>query len=445
MPLTFTYLKPCIFWRMTTAERDAENWPDYATICNTDVHRIQRFVQEEWVDVAEFIGTPSDEDYLVWNDTEKVFEPKSPAEVMAILSGEAAADFAMNSNKITGLTAGSASNEAVEFDQLHAQSHNVASHSDTTATGAETETLTDGSDADSLHDHTNHGVTHNAVHGISKHTEHANWKVFHADGSGDEQEVAVGADGTVFTGTAVDGAPEFGAADDHAHSSQASLTSIQSLTVTLADAGADALFGWDDTASAYENLSKAEALAVLNVTDGADVTGDNAPKAHGPSSHTEGTGWRLAYQDAAGDEQEIALGDDGEVLTSTGAASAPAFEAAAGGATTPYVIWGELVDNAVGVDRFRMISAEWQDQATKTFDKLVVCTLVNTTGAAVFDFNKNGASVGTVTIANGTRRGEAIVTNFTLTASDILSVDKDSGNDEGVVTQAWVIEAENTS
>lgn len=41
----------------------------------------------------------------------------------------------------------------VTSDQHHAQSHTVASHSDTTATGAELETLTDGSDADALHIH----------------------------------------------------------------------------------------------------------------------------------------------------------------------------------------------------------------------------------------------------------------------------------------------------
>lgn len=35
----------------------------------------------------------------------------------------------------------------------HAEAHDVASHSDTTATGTELETLTDGSDADALHDH----------------------------------------------------------------------------------------------------------------------------------------------------------------------------------------------------------------------------------------------------------------------------------------------------
>lgn len=110
----------------------------------------------------------------------------------------------------------------------------------------------------------------------------------------------------------------------------ANLTSIQGRTVTLADAGANAIFGWDDTANAYENLSKAEALAVLNVADGADVTGANAPKAHGPSSHTEGTGWRMVYQDTNGDDTEIGFSDDGKVLTSAGAAAAPTFEAADG-------------------------------------------------------------------------------------------------------------------
>lgn len=41
----------------------------------------------------------------------------------------------------------------------HNESHTVASHSDTTATGAELETLTDGSNADSLHAHTIPTVT----------------------------------------------------------------------------------------------------------------------------------------------------------------------------------------------------------------------------------------------------------------------------------------------
>lgn len=49
--------------------------------------------------------------------------------------------------------------DGVSADDHHAQSHNIASHSDTTATGAETETLTDGSDADSLHTHSGSNLT----------------------------------------------------------------------------------------------------------------------------------------------------------------------------------------------------------------------------------------------------------------------------------------------
>lgn len=52
---------------------------------------------------------------------------------------------------ITGLNHSSISN--VTSDQHHAEAHTVASHSDTGATGAELDTLTDTSDADALHGH----------------------------------------------------------------------------------------------------------------------------------------------------------------------------------------------------------------------------------------------------------------------------------------------------
>lgn len=54
----------------------------------------------------------------------------------------------------------------------------------------------------------------------------------------------------------------------------ANLTSIQGRTVTLADAGANAIFGWDDTASAYENLTQAEARTVLGLGTAAYVATD---------------------------------------------------------------------------------------------------------------------------------------------------------------------------
>jgi hypothetical protein len=58
-------------------------------------------------------------------------------------------------------------------------------------------------------DATHSGSAHNAVHGISKHTEHATWKVLYTDGSGDEQELALGADGQVLKATGASSAPAF--------------------------------------------------------------------------------------------------------------------------------------------------------------------------------------------------------------------------------------------
>lgn len=57
----------------------------------------------------------------------------------------------------------------------------------------------------------------------------------------------------------------------------ANLTSIQGRTVTLADAGADALLGWDDSASAYQNLSATDARVALGLatTDSPMLTAIN--------------------------------------------------------------------------------------------------------------------------------------------------------------------------
>lgn len=116
------------------------------------------------------------------------------------------------------------------------------------------------------------------------------------------------------------------------------------------------------------------------------------------------------------------------------------------GGGTPYIIWGELVDNAVGMDKFRMLGGEWQNKETKTFDKLVVRTRFNLTAQGTWEFAVNAGAVGTVIIANGAKRGQIIVTNFDFDWEDNeLTVEKKTGNDEGGVTQAYIIEAENTS
>lgn len=57
----------------------------------------------------------------------------------------------------------------------------------------------------------------------------------------------------------------------------ANLTSVQGLTVGFADAGADAIYGWDDSANTYENLTQGEVRAVagLATTDSPEFAGVN--------------------------------------------------------------------------------------------------------------------------------------------------------------------------
>jgi hypothetical protein len=87
----------------------------------------------------------------------------------------------------------------VTSDQHHAQSHTVASHSDTTATGAETETLTDGSDASALHNHTTANLNDTTATGanLTTLTDGSDASSLHSHGAItvlDSQYTAVGTD-----------------------------------------------------------------------------------------------------------------------------------------------------------------------------------------------------------------------------------------------------------
>jgi hypothetical protein len=102
--------------------------------------------------------------------------------------------------------------------------------------------------------------------------------------------------------------------------------------------------------------SGAAAHPAFRAVADADIPATHSGSAHHTRSHTltsasdhTGTADRVIYVDHAGAVQELALGPDGTVLTSTGAATAPAFEAAAGGgamATDP--LWDALGDLAYG-------------------------------------------------------------------------------------------------
>ena len=94
----------------------------------------------------------------------------------------------------------------------------------------------------------------------------------YGDSSGNATGLAcTGCVSATDAGTDSTGADELNIADaeseiEGAIDTLANLVSVQALTVTLSDAAANAIFGWDDTAGAYENLTAAEALAVLEAT-----------------------------------------------------------------------------------------------------------------------------------------------------------------------------------
>ena len=130
MGFTWKQLGPVVFAKYTTAERDAvSDPPAYLVLYNTTLQKLELFDNIDWQEFLTYFGTATSEEIAVWNATESYWEPKSPAEYLAMLSGEATAAFDMNSQKITGLAAGAASNEAVEYDQLHAEDHK-ARHTD---------------------------------------------------------------------------------------------------------------------------------------------------------------------------------------------------------------------------------------------------------------------------------------------------------------------------
>lgn len=68
----------------------------------------------------------------------------------------------------------------------------------------------------------------------------------------------------------------------------ANLTSVQGFSITLADAGADAFLAWDDSASAYQNLSAADATAILNAFIGDSGSGGTKGLVPAPASGDSG-------------------------------------------------------------------------------------------------------------------------------------------------------------
>ena len=209
----------------------------------------------------------------------------------------------------------------IDHDTLSAGT--VASH-DTGATGAELDTLTDGSDADALHDHATLITATEAITAVEGEAT--------LDLTGDvtiaaAKSLAVDTIGekTGAAGIKIDGV---WLRDKIVGTGYGSSKPRLFLGYQIGGTG-------DKTASILPAATMTDNRLITFPDASGELALDSElhAQAHGPSDHTEGTAWRLVYQDASGDEQEIGLGTDGQVLTSTGAASAPAMEALpAGGA-----------------------------------------------------------------------------------------------------------------
>lgn len=115
---------------------------------------------------------------------------------------------------------------------------------------------------------------------------------------------------------------------------------------------AQVLSGVAATAAQAGHATTAQITKLDGIEALADVTSTHAPKAHGPSKHTEGTAWRMGYQNADGDETEIELGADGTVLTSTGASGAPGFKAA------PSATYASAAETTTGTEAAKAVTPD---------------------------------------------------------------------------------------
>lgn len=178
-------------------------------------------------------------------------------------------------------------------------------------------------------------IGHSRTHGIDDHVPRNNFSATAAPAVGDDSADGYGP-GSIWVDTTND--RQYICLDG---TMGAAVWSETTASVTLA-ADADTLLSLSsqelglDTQTANRIFAGPASGAAADPTFRAMVDADIPAaiardselhaQAHGPAQHTEGTAWRVVYQDVNGDEQEIVLGALGTVLTSNGAASAPSFQ-----------------------------------------------------------------------------------------------------------------------
>ena len=117
-----------------------------------------------------------------------------------------------------------------------------------------------------------------AAHAITSASHTAgNHKIFYSDGSGNIQELALGAASTVLTSNGSTSAPSFAAAAGGgvtgAASSASDVLGVSGSDITGVDANADRIVFWDDSASALKYLEAGSGLLISGTTMTVTATG----------------------------------------------------------------------------------------------------------------------------------------------------------------------------
>jgi len=190
----------------------------------------------------------------------------------------------------------------------------------------------------------------------------------------------------------------------------ANLTSIQGRTVTLADAGSDRVFGWDDSADAYVNLSAADARTAIGITVAAATVlagGTIAEMVNTLGGATStGTGGLVRATDAVLVTPNIGVPSAGTLTNCTGL-PITGINLTGGTDIGAALVDADLIlvdDGAAGTNRKSALSRVWTWIQTKFGTNVATALGVNvgTAGAFVVNGGVLGTpSSGTLTSCTG--------------------------------------------
>lgn len=219
----------------------------------------------------------------------------------------------------------------------------------------------------------------------------------------------------------------------------ANLTSIQGRTVTLADAGANAVFGWDDVAGAYENLTQAEVKTIIGdaaadaTTKGLATFTANDFNASSGNISIDYTNAQKATTTQAGFLTELAT--TAEIDTGTDSTRAmPVDQFVASNRNVRYVLY-RILDSGTDVTTGTTKGGDFEFPFTGTITAVGgFADTAGTTGTMVVDINKAGSTIMTTNKLSfdstekttRTAATQPTLTTTAITAGDILTFDIDT-------------------